>query len=734
MEPSQSLKTLLQVHLANDAHAVLHLPYVLSTLDAEALRSQEHLQKWIARLSSLLTSKDGGARWAGLCLAFQTAHLSKDLMVECAQTWVGATIPLLSKPEPLPVWKAAIRLMRRVFTGAMDVPEYQRQVCTPNVPKFSLALVAVGQKTSDVELKVLVFETLTHLIPVYPSLHRPSQNALSNFAMLYLNGSAPQSLPVPIVEGASKLYSVLHHMGGKVGAATQWRKSVDDTLSFCWGAISSLRTTFPANNTGISPAPAQGDPVTGVPLNLDRLRIGVLVLRDLLQYVYPDIDTLLSLTSSNKFIKFPAVSVTPQIHEYGCKLVDALVMCAQHLVVPHYSQLLFYLTHHLEQRYAPSHRLNFLRTTHTLLSKCGLLHDSLLPSRLARAVLPSVTIILAPKSEVQGEVDAASGSTKGRKGKKRARGYEGDEVFKMTRSVICPSDEEGQVVLSALTVLQDLLKSGPLSPAVHSLTVRVVLSLYISLPHIPLSLLSADVALHTELSRAVKNICVEFSSGTTSTMSKSLGLVVGTSMQNGSSQDTFRNLDLLLHPRVPPLVRSLPHLETLSLFRAEEGQEELEARQALHLGAHHELEPPTEPPTGSATPVSTASLDPAVRPPSSASQVPLVTSAVAPPTRIQPAATGLMRQSQSVAFQQEPPKLPSAPPSSSAAPTVDRPETHTVAGSSSSIQAPVRSTNPSSTTAVEPTPADVRMVVEDEEDEDEPMPSIDAESDSDEED
>ena len=42
-------------------------------------------------------------------------------------------------------------------------------------------------------------------------------------------------------------------------------------------------------------------------------------------------------------------------------------------------------------------------------------------------------------------------------------------------------------------------------------------------------------------------------------------------------------IDLLLHPRVPPLVRSLPHVETLSLFRAEEGEEELNTRRRVAL-------------------------------------------------------------------------------------------------------------------------------------------------------
>lgn len=40
----------------------------------------------------------------------------------------------------------------------------------------------------------------------------------------------------------------------------------------------------------------------------------------------------------------------------------------------------------------------------------------------------------------------------------------------------------------------------------------------------------------------------------------------------------------MLHPRVPPLVRSLPHVESLSLFRVEESLDETNAREALGLG------------------------------------------------------------------------------------------------------------------------------------------------------
>ena len=49
------------------------------------------------------------------------------------------------------------------------------------------------------------------------------------------------------------------------------------------------------------------------------------------------------------------------------------------------------------------------------------------------------------------------------------------------------------------------------------------------------------------------------------------------------STTTLRDLDRLLHPRVPPLVRAPSHIELLSLSHTEESVEEQEIRQSLHI-------------------------------------------------------------------------------------------------------------------------------------------------------
>lgn len=96
MENLHPLKGLLQVQLASDASAVLHLPYVLETLSTEHFQPSQHTQKWCTRVNSLVHSRDLAARWSGLCLALQTSIDSKRLMMEYAASWIGVALPLLS--------------------------------------------------------------------------------------------------------------------------------------------------------------------------------------------------------------------------------------------------------------------------------------------------------------------------------------------------------------------------------------------------------------------------------------------------------------------------------------------------------------------------------------------------------------------------------------------------------------------------------------------------------------
>ncbi|KAG5342288.1 hypothetical protein C0989_003417 [Termitomyces sp. Mn162] len=352
-------------------------------------------------------------------------------------------------------------------SAGVGTPEYQRQVATPNISKFTAAIIAIAEKNRDEELRALILTTLARLVPLYPTLYRPSYTALSTLVLRFLNGSAPNPTSDSLLRSASRLYTVLHFTGGKIGAANLWRKSLDETLVFGWNAFLALRTTFPSDDS------------------------------------------------------------------------------------------------------------------------------PLVPNRLAKAVLPSLSVVLVTPTESQAS-DDTSASQRSRKGKKRARGYEGDEVFKLSKEVICPGHTDGRVLFIALEVMRLILRNPNLSSAMQSISARVLLSMLLALPQISPTSLSAEPKLHMDLLQLVQSINTELGSGTSSVLSKSLGLVVRATMVE-DNEDTLRDLEILLHPRVPPLVRSLPHVESLSLYRAEESQEEADVREELGLhGAFPHQSKPVE--------------------------------------------------------------------------------------------------------------------------------------------
>ena len=96
-----------------------------------------------------------------------------------------------------------------------------------------------------------------------------------------------------------------------------------------------------------------------------------------------------------------------------------------------------------------SHALYSLRAALSLLMNGSQLHDNVIASRLARATMPLLAVVLSKRSP-SGDDEPAATTSRSKKGKKRARGYEGDEVFKVGREIVCVTAEEGTALLVSL--------------------------------------------------------------------------------------------------------------------------------------------------------------------------------------------------------------------------------------------------------------------------------------------
>lgn len=86
---------------------------------------------------------------------YPTFHITPVVLIKNA-LYMFMCVPQ-KKAEPVPNLKAATRLLCHIFSAATDIPEFQRQLATPNVPKFSLAVLALADKHHDRELQVSYF-------------------------------------------------------------------------------------------------------------------------------------------------------------------------------------------------------------------------------------------------------------------------------------------------------------------------------------------------------------------------------------------------------------------------------------------------------------------------------------------------------------------------------------------------------------------------------------------------
>ncbi|KAF8514880.1 rRNA processing/ribosome biogenesis-domain-containing protein [Hysterangium stoloniferum] len=605
-----SLEIILQLQVGSDQAAVLSLPYLISSLTSAHFSPSPHLQKWISRLSSLLHSKHPGARWAGLCLALQTSILSKNVMVEAAQNWIAVALPIVSRNEAPPTYKACIRLIEHIFTEAISMPQFQRQLVTPNVPKFSAALLDLAEKSEDAEIRHIGMVSLARLIPLYPTLHRQLYTNMFSFSLRLLSGSSVTPTPNAVITDACALHTVLHFTGGKVGAAPLWRKSLDTAIAQAWSAFGTLRSTFslpPRTNLSVKPTfdPPPTDPMLAIPLCLDRLNCSISLITELLRAttarpVPVCIGELNSLTlallrcspedaidghfdTSRRALE---ISIIPDIWKLACILISQMAQTLRQHLNPHLSRLVAHITHHLESPSLPkSHRAPFLRILPVLLSNTYALHSPIPPTRLVKTLLPQLTALLSYKVDVQQQIDENSAATS-KKGKKRGRGYEGDEVFKMGRGVLCPAPIDGEIILLALRALDHLLPNPHLSETVRTLAGRLVVTLLHELPRHPPSTLSRDISFHGQVYGEVQAICNKHVlAGSSGWVNSAVGLVVSAINWSLDGNATVkREVEILLHPRLPPLLRTQPPIEALSLFRTGNIKEDKATEEALNVG------------------------------------------------------------------------------------------------------------------------------------------------------
>ncbi|KAF8351599.1 hypothetical protein F5887DRAFT_215656 [Amanita rubescens] len=398
---------------------------------------------------------------------------------------------------------------------------------------------------------------------------------------------------------------------GKWARVISGENHVEETVTFGWNAFCALRTTFPIEVQVVNVNSNTGgdDPVVNIPLNLDRLRCCVIILRDLfrtpasrpvqlpLGLLVRFVVGILTCSSESQVeghvdanVRALELSLVPDIWKLGCQVLADLTACAGYHLTPHLPRLMSCLIIHLESKSKTSLRLAYLTAVQALLIHCHPLDSDILPNRLANYIQPLIASILSQVSGVSKSNDQV------RKGKKRNRNFEGDEILKGAREALCQTPGDEQVLLKSLEVFTSLWQNPNLSIQTRSILARNVVAVYLALPRLPPALLSVDPFFHARLSKKVQAAVLDVGTGSSNVSGRSLGLIVAFS---DCERDMQQHLDLLLHPRVPPLVRREPYVETLPYYHNEESREEPSDREDSRPAAPEYLpKPSSHPPKG----------------------------------------------------------------------------------------------------------------------------------------
>lgn len=275
-------------------------------------------------------------------------------------------------------------------------------------------------------------------------------------------------------------------------------------------------------------------------------------------------------------------------------------------------------------------RTSLLQAIPPFLTNIHAFHESSLSTRLVQVLLKLLAPLLPDAAAMQNSVDIQTGGGARGKGKKRARGYEGDEILKSGNQVTALSLEQSEEVVAAvngerrmlvchakclqLTVrpaaLVILLRGGFVAQPTVTTAYRTALTLTLVLQQRTAHSLSVDTSVHGRLLEWLTAITVDLSGrGMSGWAAQGLPLVVSTTIHDkvsrrlrafdrakltfGVFKDACRSLEVALHPRVPPLLRAIPEMDSFVLFRGEETKAQREARETLRLDtAHSEAHPP----------------------------------------------------------------------------------------------------------------------------------------------
>nr|XP_019047315.1 hypothetical protein I302_03924 [Kwoniella bestiolae CBS 10118]OCF26245.1 hypothetical protein I302_03924 [Kwoniella bestiolae CBS 10118] len=558
---------------------------------------QSSLSKLLNRLNSTLLSRDDNTeRRAASDIAKEIIEMDEEgyVMTSYGKGWVGTCLGFISSPSsPISNISPYLSLMSTLVVASSQYPSFEREVIHPMMGKLSVSLgklfersIADSRPEWDIILEQL--STLRRLIIHAPAPFRPLvptlKLSLFNLILQIPTASNPYpSIPEEIRRSASDLVATLHVTAGKANSPQSWGMEIREALGGFGRAMSAITADAweeepikaqPPNPPSALPE-LPVDPLGRLPIALDWAEGFTEVILALLRY-----PTARPVPVPIAQIHHAALLASlPRIWTIGVQLIGSVaIACGDHLF-PHFGSILDH-TVWLAERVPASMvdtQIQLLKFHHLLMT---IFPPAIVPleypTRLLRLCLTRVQPLLENRSKADISTGNAVG---GKRGKKRARNAEDGLVGGLEgREARTVGEGEVKVIVCALKLVPLLHPTPLLSPSLLTFSIRLHLSLYLSIPSLGGMLPSSSA--QSELRESVYEVlekAVLMTEGEGGTGRGWKSLIISVLDQHSESLAT------VLHPSLPPLMRPLPPLSQLHFF-VKEGEEERKERIGMGFG------------------------------------------------------------------------------------------------------------------------------------------------------
>ncbi|CZR40203.1 uncharacterized protein FPRO_05103 [Fusarium proliferatum ET1] len=197
------------------------------------------VHKLKASITTHLNGRSREARFAAVALIKTVVDVGGWEILRGCQPWVTGLLSVVEKSDPIASKELAIVTLTRIYISVQPYQTLVREIATPTIPTFVTAcikLISLPKNGEKLQTPLSAIETicdsLSALIPLYPTTIRPSNSKLRTAVKPYLVPTQSDETVVPqsLQRASRKLIISLHHVAAKAGGSDEWAKLIDTLL------------------------------------------------------------------------------------------------------------------------------------------------------------------------------------------------------------------------------------------------------------------------------------------------------------------------------------------------------------------------------------------------------------------------------------------------------------------------------------------------------------------------